>query len=207
MDLYIQPFMIRQKLFASTFLLVLLISAQAQNWDVNLAKDINPGYPTSGYWKFTTNSAYFISAGIPVTLLATGIVTKNPQLRREAVETFGAIVIELAISEAMKVSFNRLRPAEKYPGEIFPYHPIHGKSFPSGHTSLAFSAAASLSIQCKKWYVTVPAYIWAASVGYSRIYLGVHYPSDVLGGAAVGIGSAYLTHWLNKQLFQSKRLH
>lgn len=199
--------MIRQKLFASTFFLVLLISAQAQNWDINLAKDINPRYPTSGYWKFTTNSAYFISAGFPVTLLATGIITHNPQLRRESLETFGAIAIELAISEVMKVSFNRLRPAEKYPGEIFPYHSIHGKSFPSGHASLAFSAAASLSIQCKKWYVTVPAYIWAASVGYSRIYLGVHYPSDVLGGAAVGIGSAYLAHWLNKQLFQTKRLH
>jgi membrane-associated phospholipid phosphatase len=194
--------MIRKKLFASVFLLTLLISAQAQNWDVNLAKDINPRYPTSGYWKFTTNSDYFISAGIPVTLLATGIITHNPQLRRESLEVFGAIAIELAISEAMKVSFNRLRPAEKYPGEIFPYHHIHGKSFPSGHSSLAFSAAASLSIQCKKWYVTVPAYIWATSVGYSRVYLGEHYPSDVLGGAAVGIGSAYLAHWLNKKLFQ-----
>ena len=199
--------MIRQKLFASTFFLVVLISAQAQNWDVNIAKDINPEYPTSGYWRFTSNSDYFISAGIPVTLLATGIITQNPQLRRKSLEVFGAIIVELAISETMKVSFNRLRPGEKYPGEIFPYRVIHGKSFPSGHSSLAFSAAASLSIQYKKWYVTVPAYIWAASVGYSRVYLGEHYPSDVLGGAAVGIGSAYLAHWLNKQLFQSKRLH
>src|SRR5882762_6525576 len=107
--------MIRQKLLASVFLLVLFISAQAQNWDINLAKDINPRYPTSGYWKFTSNSAYFISAGIPVTLLATGIITHNPQLQRKSLEVFGAIIIELAISEAMKVSFNRLRPAEKYP--------------------------------------------------------------------------------------------
>jgi membrane-associated phospholipid phosphatase len=194
--------MIRKKLFASFFLLTLLISAQAQNWDINLAKDINPRNPTSGFWKFASNSDYFISAGIPVTLLATGIITHNPQMRRKSLEVFGAIIVELAISEAMKVSFNRLRPGEKYPDEIFPYHHIHGKSFPSGHSSLAFSAAASLSIQCRKWYVTVPAYIWAASVGYSRVYLGEHYPSDVLGGAAVGIGSAYLSHWLNKKLFQ-----
>ena len=199
--------MIQKKLFAFIFLLTLLISAQAQNWDINLAKDINPQYPTSGYWKFTSNSDYFISAGIPATLLATGILTHNPQLRREALEVFGAIILELAISEPMKFSFNRLRPAEKYPNEIFPYRHIHGKSFPSGHSSLAFSAAASLSIQCRKWYVTVPAYLWAASVGYSRVYLGEHYPSDVLGGAAVGIGSAYLAHWLNQRLFQAKRLH
>jgi len=197
--------MIRKKLFASAFLLTFFISAQAQNWDINLAKDINPRYPTSGYWKFTSNSDYFISAGIPAALLATGIITHDPQLQRKSLEVFGAIVVELAISEAMKVSFNRLRPAEKYPDEIFPYRHIHGKSFPSGHSSLAFSAAASLSIQYKKWYVTVPAYIWAASVGYSRVYLGEHYPSDVIGGAAVGIGSAYLSHWLNKKLFPVKR--
>src|ERR1700754_2808910 len=199
--------MIRQKLFASVLLLTLLISAQAQNWDVNLAKDINPRNPNSGYWKFTSNSDYFISAGIPATLLVTGIITHDPQLRRKSLEVFSSIVIELAISEAMKVSFNRLRPGEKYPGEIFPYKVIHGKSFPSGHSSLAFSAAASLSIQCKKWYVTVPAYMWAASVGYSRVYLGEHYPSDVLAGAAVGIGSAYLAHWLNKKLFQPRNTH
>ena len=197
--------MIRQKLFASVFLLGLSILAQAQNWDIDLAKDINPRNPTSGYWKFTTNSDYFIGAAIPVTLLATGIVTKDPQLRRKSLEVFGAILLEEAITAAMKVSFNRLRPAEKYPDEIFPYRHIHGKSFPSGHSSLAFSTAASLSIQCRKWYVTVPAYIWAASVGYSRVYLGEHYPSDVLGGAAVGIGSAYLAHWLNKKLFPAKR--
>ena len=179
-------------------LLSLFTTTRAQNWDIDLLKDLNPRHPTSGYWRFTTNSDYFISAGIPISLLATGIITKSPQLRRKSLETFGAIVTELAISEAMKVSFNRLRPAEKYPTEIFPYHSIHGRSFPSGHSSLAFSAAASLSIQCKKWYVTVPAYLWASSVGYSRLYLGVHYPSDVLMGAAVGIGSAYLAHWLNK---------
>ena len=82
---------------------------------------------------------------------------------------------------------------------------MHGRSFPSGHTSLAFSTAASLSIQFNKWYVTLPAYLWAGSVAYSRMYLGVHYPTDVLGGAAVGIGSAYLAHWLNQKFFKNKK--
>jgi membrane-associated phospholipid phosphatase len=197
--------MIRHHFLFFVFSLLLLASARAQNWDVDLAKDINPRHPNSGYWKGTTNSAYFISAGIPVTLFAAALITQNLQLRRQSLEIAGAILVELAISEAIKVSVNRQRPGEKYPTEIFPYHPLHGKSFPSGHASLAFSAAASLSIQFDKWYVTVPAYLWAASVGYSRIYLGVHYPSDVLGGAAVGVGSAYLAHWLNKKLFQKKR--
>jgi membrane-associated phospholipid phosphatase len=197
--------MTQKKLMAFATLLTLCTCAHAQNLDIDIAKDINPRYPTSGYWRFTTNSAYFISAGVPVGLLVTGISTKNKQLKKESLEAFGAIAIELLVSEPMKFSFNRLRPGEKYPTEIFPYHKLHGKSFPSGHSSLAFSAAASLSIQCKKWYITLPAYAWAASVGYSRVYLGEHYPSDVIAGAAVGIGSAYLAHWLNKVLFPEKR--
>ena len=55
-----------------------------------------------------------------------------------------------------------------------------------------------------KWYVAVPAFSWAGAVGYSRMHLGVHYPSDFLVGAAVGAGSAWLGHWLNKRLFQSR---
>jgi membrane-associated phospholipid phosphatase len=54
-----------------------------------------------------------------------------------------------------------------------------GLSFPSQHTSFAFATATALSLQYRKWWVVVPAYTWAAMVGYSRLYLGQHYPSDV----------------------------
>jgi undecaprenyl-diphosphatase len=66
---------------------------------------------------------------------------------------------------------------------------------------MAFSTATSLTLQYKKWYVAVPAYFWAANVGYSRMYLGEHYPSDVFAGAAVGAGSAVLAHWLVKKIW------
>jgi undecaprenyl-diphosphatase len=62
-----------------------------------------------------------------------------------------------------------------------------------------------LSIHFKKWYVIVPAYAWATSVGYSRMYLGEHYPTDVLVGAAIGTGSAYLSKWLYKKMFETKK--
>ena len=142
---------------------------------------------------------------MPVGLLVTGFIEKDFALRKKSYEIFGSIVIELLVSEAMKVSIDRQRPVEKYPGEVFPYRAVYGRSLPSGHTSLAFATAASLSLQFNKWYVTVPSYLWATSVAYSRIYLGVHYPSDVIAGAAVGIASAYLTHWLNHKLFQKKK--
>jgi membrane-associated phospholipid phosphatase len=195
-----------QKLFLSCIvILFFILGAGAQNWDIDITQSINPDNPNSGYWKVMSGSAYFVSAAIPISLLATGLVSHQPDLRRKAYCIFGAQVIEFILSETMKIGFDRKRPAESYPGLIVPYKDVYRYSFPSGHTSLAFATAGSLSIQFKKWYVTVPAYLWAASVGYSRIYLGVHYPSDVLAGAAVGIGSAYLSQWLNNKLFSKRK--
>ena len=69
-------------------------------------------------------------------------------------------------------------------------------SFPSGHTSTAFAIATSLSLSYPKWYVVVPSAAWATTAGLARIWHGVHYPTDVLAGAAIGAGSAVLVHLL-----------
>ena len=77
-----------------------------------------------------------------------------------------------------------------------PYEVIHGLtslvgeqsdfSFPSGHTSSAFSVAVVMFMLMPKKY-GVPALIVATLIAYSRLYVGVHYPSDIIGGLIIGI--------------------
>lgn len=71
-------------------------------------------------------------------------------------------------------------------------------SFPSGHTANYFSLATVYSAKYPKY--TIPLYGLGVLVGLARIYQGEHYPSDVLGGAAIGIGIGYLTLKLEKQI-------
>ena len=176
----------------------------AQNLDINILKGINPRYPTSQYWRSTSNSAYYVAGAASFGTLIYGFASNNATIKRNATETFINLGASVLVTHLIKIGVNRTRPADRYPDEIFVNTPTHNQSFPSGHTSLAFATATTLSMQYKKWYVTIPAYAWASSVAYSRMYLGKHYPTDVLAGAAVGIGTSLAGHWFNQKLFQQR---
>lgn len=66
-----------------------------------------------------------------------------------------------------------------------------GYSFPSGHAARAFGAFLLLSFASKRRLVAVPLFLYALMIALSRIYLGAHYPSDVLGGAFAGLLFAF----------------
>ena len=173
-----------------------------QNRDINMLRAINPQNPSSGFWQAMSNSVKFVAGTASLGSLAYALIDHNKELQYKSYELIGAIAINAVASGALKTIFNRPRPHETYPDEIFVLTTSSGHSFPSGHTSLAFATATSLSLTHKKWYVIVPAYLWAGCVGYSRLYLGRHYPSDVICGAVVGAGSSVLSHWLTKKIFK-----
>lgn len=78
-------------------------------------------------------------------------------------------------------------------------------SFPSGHAITAFALATSLSLRYPKPAVYIPLHLWALFVAYGRVYLGVHYPSDVLVGGLMGSGTALVIHLFEDDILGLKR--
>jgi membrane-associated phospholipid phosphatase len=188
-----------------TLLITLCISHAgfSQNVDVDILRSINPRHPDSRFWNGISSSAKPIAVAVPVCLLGVSLIEGDKQLQRVSYEMAAGLVITAVVTQGLKITVNRPRPYYSHTG-IYPSEPDDSPSFPSGHTAMAFSTATSVALNTKKWYVIAPAFAWAGCVGYSRLYLGQHYPTDVLGGAIVGAASAYAAHWLNKKLFKRK---
>ncbi len=110
-----------------------------------------------------------------------------------------ALCVNAFTTTALKLAFKRDRPFVTYPF-LDKQADAGSYSFPSGHTSSAFAFATSISLAFPKWYVIAPSYVYACAAGYSRMHLGVHFPSDVLAGAIVGAGSAVLSNYLQRKI-------
>ena len=194
-----------RKLILLITLFLVTISIQAQSIsEVNTLRRINPDNPNSTIWTNLSNTSKYISVGVPVGYFVAGLIHDNKDLKQKAAYTAATILLNTATTTLLKNLVKRERPYNVYTG-IFPDKIESDYSFPSGHTSSAFATATSLAITTKKWYVAVPAFAWSASVGYSRIYLGQHYPSDVIMGALVGTSSAFVCHWASKQLLKRNK--
>jgi membrane-associated phospholipid phosphatase len=192
-------------LAVSVLFLVCAFRGSAQNMDIDLLRDINlhRNKRMDGTMKAITNFDYPVSIAAPIGELAWGYSKGDKTAISNGWQTVGGFAINGALTFGLKYAVNRPRPYATYK-DLQPYETYTEQSFPSGHSSFAFCTATSLSICYPKWYVIGPSYLWAAAVGYSRLHLGVHYPSDVLAGAIVGAGSAWLAYkgnkWLKKRL-------
>jgi membrane-associated phospholipid phosphatase len=186
------------------FILVLATNLMAQNMDIVFLRKINVDRNTKLDQAFIviTNSDSPVSLAVPSGFLIAGLIKKDSTLINKGLYIGGSLVVSSIITTGLKYSIKRDRPFVTYP-DIVKLSPAGSPSFPSGHTSMAFSTATSLSLAVPKWYVIVPAHLWAGAVGYSRMHLGVHYPSDVFFGALIGSGSAvgcfYLNNWLKEK--------
>ena len=198
---------IRMKKYVLITLIGLLgcSQANAQHWDINTVKKVNQ-WEIHNLSRGLSHSGIILPIGVPTAMGIYALVKKDHPLLKDAVYIGTSVIEALGITYAFKYTFDRQRPFEKYPDRIHPIEKEDSPSFPSGHTAAAFSLATSLSITYPKWYVIAPSAVWACGVGLARINQGVHYPSDVLTGALIGTGCAflniYINRWLNKVLFE-----
>ena len=106
------------------------------------------------------------------------------------------------VSLGLKQGIGRERPNVAYAEPKPLVHAPHDASFPSGHATVSFACATVLSFYALR---ARPAFfVLAAAIAWSRVYVGVHYPLDVLGGAVLGVGIAIALRWLTASLRRSR---
>ena len=169
-------------------MLALLPSASVSwAWEEELFRALNKAGADpildAAMFVLTTLGLPFLLALLAVPLWARG-------KREAAVDLLVLLVVTMLVTDAIKILTARARPCDALAGvQLLSYYPCAAESdpaFPSGHTSRAFAVAGFLLVRIS-WRPAAPMAVLASLIGLSRIYLGVHWPTDVVAGAGLGI--------------------
>lgn len=194
---------------AAFFCLLLLLVpqlgfAQPPKWDVSIFRSINDS--RSAFLNTVVGANDYavlpIAFGTPVAFAAVGWADKSGY----TFDTGATVGVTEALAYVLYYPIKNFIVKRDRPYiALKNVHVMHKDtadkySMPSGHTTAAFAIATALTLRYPKPYVYIPAYAWAAFVGYGRIYLGLHYPSDVLAGAMLGTASAFAIHLLSPEI-------
>jgi membrane-associated phospholipid phosphatase len=127
--------------------------------------------------------------GLSGAILAAGVVSGRPDQRRRGGRVLASVAVAGLTTAVIKAAVGRLRPGET--SDPYRFKPFaHHDAFPSGHATLAFALATSLSEEIDRPWATAALYAGATGTAWSRLNDKRHWLSDVLAGATVGITTA-----------------
>lgn len=174
------------------------VSNGMNSFDLSLFRWLNSWGGLSGFWDFVIvfRGEYFLWV-ILIALLFFPLSTFLPRFllkRAKNIELFlfalfSGLVARFVVTEAIRFFYNRPRPFEILGDVVQLINHSGGGSFPSGHTSFAFALATIVSFYYPR--TSTLFFLAAFSIGVARVAAGVHWPTDIIGGALVGIGTAW----------------
>jgi len=190
-----------------------VVEGETQTFDERVVRMMrqsrNPADPIGPPWLAEVGRDFTAVGGIAVLALVTGSVVGYHVINRKfraAAFIFIAIVGGFIASSILKAAFDRPRP------DVVPHlSHVMTSSFPSGHSMMAavvyltlgaLLAGMTKSLRLRLYFITIGVAI-TALVGVSRVYMGVHYPTDVLAGWSAGLVWATLC-WLIERRLQRK---
>ncbi len=132
-----------------------------------------------------SDTTTFVSVALVLLVVIISVVKKSKSMRMKFFTLVAVLIMVTVASQGLKAMIDRDRPFTTYP-HIKKLSTGGDSSFPSGHTLEAFAVAAAISLLFSRKRIIIPMYIWAILVAYSRMALGVHYPTDVLAGMIIG---------------------
>ena len=138
------------------------------------------------------------NAGMIWILLAV-ILLLVPKTRKSGMILVVALGVDVILCNGiLKHAFGRIRPCDVNTAIQLLVARPDDFSFPSGHTAASFAAVSALYFAGEKW-LWKPALVLAVLIAFSRLYLYVHYPTDILGGILVGAVAGYIGYWSVKK--------
>lgn len=152
----------------------------------------------NGFWKAVT----FLGDAGWFWIVLSVILLCFKKTRSVGIAALLALLIGALITNVtLKNLIARIRPYEVVEGLSILVSKPHDYSFPSGHTCASFAAATVYyKMFSKKW--GIPALILAALIAFSRLYVGVHYPTDVLAGLLIGVLAGWVAYKLVTVMMQ-----
>ena len=154
---------------------------------------------------YTVNNTFLpVIIGMPLGMITYGASTKRNYDENTGYLLSAAEITNLAITFVLKSTVKRLRPYLSSRNVY--YRLILAQSlfsFPSGHTGTAICMSTIFALRYpSKPYIYLPMYAWSILIAYGRVYFGLHYPVDILGGAGVGLLSSVLVYSLRSDIIK-----